>query len=98
TREQTAKAARSFAARVRARGLGIHRDGPKKGHHLPLSAPFAYLGYTFSVPNVSVRSSTIERLLHSLASKISDYQYNRDRTLQRKQYLNGESLREAFLD
>ncbi len=95
---ETAKAARSFAARIRARGLAIHKTGPKKGHHSPISIPFSYLGYIFDKSKVTVRESTVERLLQSLASKITDYKHNSERILQRKQFLTKDSLRDAFID
>ncbi|GAB3754716.1 hypothetical protein GCM10028795_26510 [Lysobacter olei] len=95
---ETAKAVRSFGARVRARGLATHLTGEKKGHHSPLTEPFSYLGYVFRMPNVSVRESTVERLLQSLAAKITDYKYNKTRNLDRRPYLTKDSLREAFID
>ncbi len=55
SKEATAKAAKSFAARIRIRGLSVHTKGAKKGHHLPLCEPFGYLGYVFRMPKVTVR-------------------------------------------
>ncbi len=98
SKEDTAKAVRSFGARVRARGLATHLSGDKKGHHSPLTDSFSYLGYVFRMPNVSVRESTVERLLQSLAAKITDYKYNKQRILEKRQYLTADSLREAFID
>jgi hypothetical protein len=98
SKDETLKAVRSFGARVRARGLATHRSGDKKSHHQPLSQSFGYLGYVFKVPEVTVRDSTVERLLQSLASKITDYKYNKARTLARKSYLTPDTLRSAFLD
>jgi hypothetical protein len=96
--EETKRAQRSFAARVRARGLSVHKIGDKKSHHLPLSKPFHYLGYSFSMPRVTVRDSTIERLIHSLAGKISDYRHNHQRVVERKEYLTEDLYRNVFLD
>lgn len=97
-KEETAHAARSFVARVRARGLSVHGITSTKGHHQPLHQKFSYLGYDFALPLVTVRDSTVERLLHSLASKIADYKYNKERLLARKPYLTPVTLRAAFLD
>lgn len=97
-KNETEKAARSFAARARARSLSIHGISSKKGHHLPLNCRFGYLGYEFALPLVTVREITIERLLQSLASKITDYKYNKARTLARKPYLTADTLRSAFLE
>ena len=98
SKELTAKAAKSFSARARARGLSVHGIASAKGHHLPLAQRFSYLGYDFRLPNVTVRASTVERLLQSIAAKITDYKYNKERTLSRKSYLTKSTLRSAFLD
>lgn len=97
-RDETKKAQRSFAARVRARGLSVHKLGDKKSHHLPLSKSFHYLGYSFSMPKVTVRASTIERLIHSLAGKISDFKHNHQRVVERKEYLTEEVYKNIFFD
>ncbi len=97
-KEETIKAQRSFAARVRARSLSVHSSGAKKGHHLPLTSKFSYLGYVFCFPAITIREATVERLLHSLAAKISDYSHNKDAILRRKPYLTSETLREVFLE
>lgn len=97
-REETKKAQRSFAARVRARGLSVHKLGDKKNHHSALSTPFHYLGYSFSMPKVTVREATIERLIHSLAGKISDYKHNHLRVVERKEYLTEELYQKVFLE
>lgn len=98
SREATAKAAKSFAARARIRGMSVHGIGSAKGHHLPLANRFSYLGYDFQLPKVTVRASTVERLLHGVAAKITDYKYNKERTLARKPYLTSDTLKDAFLD
>lgn len=97
-REETKRAQRSFAARVRSRGLSVHKLGEKKSHHLPLSLPFQYLGYSFSMPKITVRDSTVERLIKSIADKLSDYRYNHKRVVERKEYLTYELYRKIFLD
>jgi hypothetical protein len=98
SKEDTAKAARSFVARARARGLAVHNIRSKKGHHLPLASRFSYLGYEFKMPLVTVRESTVERLLLGLAAKITDFKYNKARILAKKPYLTEESLRNVFFD
>ncbi|NYZ63174.1 RNA-directed DNA polymerase [Luteimonas deserti] len=97
SKEDAAKAQRSFAARVRARSLSVHKLGDKKSHHLPLVSSFSYLGYIFQLPSITVRSSTIERLLHSIAAKLSDYRHNSSRVLERRPYLTRESYRDVFM-
>jgi RNA-directed DNA polymerase len=97
-REETKKAQRSFAARVRARGLSVHTLGHKKSHHLPIVAPFNYLGYSFHMPKVTVRESTVENLIRSLAAKVTDYKHNGQRVIERRSYLTPEMYRRVFLD
>lgn len=96
--DQTKRAQRSFAARVRARGLAVHKLGDKKSHHLPLGVPFQYLGYLFEMPKVSVRASTVERLIGSLAAQIADYKHNHKRIVERKSYLTEEMYRQVFFE
>ena len=94
----TRKAQRSFAARVRARGLSVHRLGDKKSHHQHITVPFQYLGYSFVMPRITVREATIERLIQSLASKISDYKYNHKKVVERRAYLTFETYKDIFIE
>jgi len=98
SKDATARAAKSFIARIRVRGLSVHKEGSKKRHHLPLSQPFGYLGYVFRMPKVTVRESTVEKLLQSLAAMVTDYKYGRESALSRRAYLTAETYRAAFLD
>lgn len=77
--DQVYKAFKSLRARLVRRGLSLHPLGAGKSTIEPLSTPFSYLGYVFRWPEVTVRESTIERLLQSIASKFSDYTHNRGR-------------------
>lgn len=94
----TRQAQRSFAARVRARGLSVHKLGDKKSHHQHITVPFQYLGYYFEMPKITVREATIERLIQSLASKISDYKYNHKRVVERRVYLTDQMYKNIFID
>jgi retron-type reverse transcriptase len=91
------KAFRSLRARLVRRGLSLHALGSGKSTIEPLSKPFSYLGYVFHWPVVTVREATIERLLHSIASKFSDYTHNKARRLERFKYLTPERVAEIFL-
>lgn len=91
------KAYKSLAARLRFRKLSSHPLGAGKSHISPLTKPFGYLGYHFKGPTVTVRDSTVERLLQSIAAKFSDYLHNKDRRLERFRYLDNERLKEIFL-
>ena len=91
------KAHRSLLARLRRRGLALHALGSGKSYLGPLTSPFGYLGYYFSWPAVTVRDSTVERLLQSIAAKFSDYLHNKARRPDRLKYLTEERLSEIFL-
>ena len=91
------KAFDSLRARLRRRGLSLHPIGSGKSHLQPLSMPFGYLGYTFQWPLISVRESTTERLLQSIAAKFSDYTHNKVRRLERFKYLTPDRLKDIFL-
>ncbi|MGF6574887.1 RNA-directed DNA polymerase [Paraburkholderia sp. GAS333] len=87
----------SLRARLRRRGLSLHPPGSGKSHFEPLTRPFGYLGYLFAVPTITVRASTVERLLQSLASLFSDFSHNKERRLAKLQYLTPERLKEIFM-
>lgn len=91
------KAQRSLRARLSRRGLGMHPIDKAKSHIGPISEPFGYLGYHFVAPTISVRDSTVERFLQSIAAKFSDYRHNSKRRLERRKYLTEARLQEIFL-
>lgn len=91
------KAFLSLQTRLKQRGLSLHAIGSGKSHLQPLSKPFGYLGYTFQWPLISVRESTTERFLQSIAAKFSDYTHNKSRRLERFKYLTPERLKEIFI-
>ncbi len=91
------KAFESLRARLKRRGLSLHPIGSGKSHLQQLAKPFGYLGYTFHWPLISVRDSTTERFLQSIAAKFSDYTHNKTRRLERFKYLTPERLKEIFV-
>ncbi len=91
------KAFDSLRARLKRRGLSLHPIGSGKSHLQQLSKPFGYLGYTFDWPLISVRDSTTERFLQSIAAKFSDYTHNKKRRLERFKYLTQERLKAIFV-
>jgi RNA-directed DNA polymerase len=91
------KAFRSLRARLVFRGLSLHPLGTGKTSIEPLTKAFGYLGYTFVWPAVTVREATIERLLHSIAAKFSDYTHNKTRRLERFKYLTPQRVADIFL-
>lgn len=97
TQASIQSAFRSLRSRLIPRGLSLHPAGSGKTHIEPLSQPFGYLGYTFHWPIISVRDSTIERFLQSIAAKFSDYMHNKNRRLDKFKYLTDDRLKEIFL-
>jgi len=91
------KAQQSFVSRAQRRGLSVHKVGGGKSHLTRLSDEFRYLGYVFKGRQVSVRNSTVERLLQSLAAKFSDFRHNKVRRLERQKFLTLDRLKEIFL-
>lgn len=91
------KARDSLIARLRYRGLALHDKNSSKSHFAPLANEFGYLGYQFAWPEITVRDSTVERLLQSLASKFSDYSHNKSSRLERFKYLDDERLKDIFI-
>lgn len=88
---------RSLCARLKPRGLSLHPIGKGKTSIEPLGNQFAYLGYVFNWPKISVREATIERFLQSIAAKFSDYTHNKGRRLQRSKFLTEGVLRDIFV-
>jgi RNA-directed DNA polymerase len=87
----------SFHDHLSQRGLSLHPLGSSKSHISPLTASFNYLGYTFHVPKVTVRKSSVEQLLQSLAAKFSDYKHNTEIKLAKFSGLAEQQLRRAFV-
>ena len=96
-RDAVNKAFTSLRGRLQRRGLSLHSLGSGKSHLQQLSEPLTYLGYTFHWPLISVRDSTTERFLQSIAAKFSDYTHNKTRRLERFKYLTPERLKEIFI-
>ncbi len=95
--EDVRKAQKSFVSRAQRRGLSVHKIGGGKSHITKLSDEFKYLGYVFKGREITVRESTVERLLQSLAAKFSDFVHNKQRRLERKKYLTLERVKSIFL-
>lgn len=91
------KAFSSLRSRLNYRGLKLHAEGSGKTHIQPLFKPFGYLGYTFNMPIISVRDSTIENFLQAIASKFSDYTHNKSKRLEKFKYLTEDRLKNIFL-
>jgi RNA-directed DNA polymerase len=95
--EKVRKAQRSLSARLKIRGLSLHSLKSVKSHFGPLDQSFMYLGYQFKWPIITVRPSTIERLLHSIAEKFSHYLHTKNLRLKNAKYLTADRLAEIFI-
>lgn len=86
----------SLKRRLKRRGLQLHSLSSEKTKFGPLNQDFSYLGYVFELPDITVRRSTVERFLQSIAAKISDFKHNRAKRLEKFKYLNEERLVDIF--
>lgn len=86
----------SLRRRLKLRGLSLHGRTSDKTHIGPIDQRFSYLGYEFKLPLITVRDSTFERFLQTVAAKVSDFKHNFNRRLEKHKYLNKERLVEIF--
>lgn len=96
-RDQVETAFRSLRSRLVHRGLSLHPLSSGKSFIKPIKERFGYLGYEFVHPVITVRASTVERLLQSVAAMFSGYVHNKTRRLEKHKYLDAERLAEIFL-
>jgi RNA-directed DNA polymerase len=96
-RDQVEAALRSLRSRLVHRGLALHPLGSGKSFIRPISERFGYLGYEFLHPVITVRDSTVERLLQSVAAMFSAYLHNKAIRLDKHKYLDATRLAEIFL-
>lgn len=87
----------SLSDRLKCRGLSLHPLSSGKSFIQPVQKRFGYLGYEFAHPEITVRESTVERLLQSIAAMFSGYLHNKARRLEKYKYLDGARLAEIFL-
>lgn len=87
----------SLRNRLKLRGLCLHSLNSGKSQIGAFGKPFGYLGYLFNGEKITVRDSTIERFIQSIAAKFSDFTHNKTRRLQRFSYLTEERLAEIFM-
>lgn len=91
------KGVRSLRSRLAHRGLSLHPFGSGKSYLQLASQRFGYLGYEFLMPVITVRDSTVERLLQSIAAMFSAYVHNKARRLEKHKYLDEARLSEIFV-
>jgi len=73
------------------------KNHPDKTSSNKADKPFEYLGYRFELPKITVRQSTIDKFIASIAAKFSNYRHNRQKILKNKSYLTEDKLKEVFL-
>jgi len=96
--EAPVKAAyKSLRGRLRRRGLSLHAVGSGKTQISTLQEAFGYLGYRFEGGQVTIRESTVERFLQSIAAKFSDFSHNKTRRLEKFKYLDEKRMCAIFL-
>lgn len=96
-RDDVEKAFHSLRDRLKRRGLTLHTLSSGKSFVQPIRKRFGYLGYEFMHPEVTVRESTVERLLQSIAAMFSGYVHNKKSRLAKHPYLDEARLAEIFL-
>ncbi|MBR8056800.1 reverse transcriptase domain-containing protein [Burkholderia dolosa] len=96
-RADVERAKSSLKSRLQRRGLSLHASGSNKAHFETLREPFAYLGYVFDLPMITVRPSTVERLLQSLSAQFSSFSHNKTRRLEKHRHLDLDRLKQIFL-
>lgn len=95
--EKVALALKSLKSHLEFRGLCMHPIGSGKSHFSPLESRFNYLGYTFQWPLITVRETTTERFLQSIAAKFSNYIHTKQKKLQNFKYLTDDRIKDIFV-
>jgi RNA-directed DNA polymerase len=78
-------------------GLAAHSLKSGKTQIQKFTDAFEYLGYVFRWPNLTVRDSTVERFLQSVAAMFSSYKHSKARKLAKLKYLTEERLKAIFM-
>lgn len=76
---------KNFKTKIENLGLKLNQD---KTYKKSAQEEFEYLGYHFELPKITVRTSTIEKFIHSIAAKFSSYIHNREKRLRKLKRLN----------
>ncbi|MDJ0599514.1 MAG: reverse transcriptase domain-containing protein [Crocosphaera sp.] len=58
---------------------------------------FNYLGYSFNLPNITIKQSSVDRFIDSIVSKFSNYQHNKQKFLKKHKYLTNDKIKEIFI-
>ncbi|MEM9926839.1 MAG: reverse transcriptase/maturase family protein, partial [Cyanobacteria bacterium P01_D01_bin.50] len=102
-KENIDKIEKIFRNKIKIINLKINEEKTEK---TSLDKEFEYLGYRFESEKITVRTSTIEKFIHSIAAKFTSYTYNREKRLSKIQKRNKglkhnpavEKLKEIFVE
>lgn len=97
-KESVSKAYLSIRRKLKLRGLNTHPPSSPKTHLGYLNQPFGFLGYVFNGNDITVRDSTLEGFLQSIAARFSDFTHNKNRRLKKYPHLSIDDLKEIFVD
>lgn len=56
------------------------------------------MGYVFNANVITVRDSTVESFIKSIASRFSDYLHNKNKRLKKYTHLTVDDLKDVFLE
>ncbi|WP_241626391.1 reverse transcriptase domain-containing protein [Rosenbergiella epipactidis] len=97
-KESVLKAYLSIRRKLKLRGLNTHPPSSPKTHLGYLNQPFGFLGYVFKGNDITVRDSTLEAFLQSIAARFSDFTHNKNRRLKKYPHLSIDDLKEIFVE
>jgi prophage PSPPH06, putative reverse transcriptase/maturase len=78
--------------------LIVHEQNKGKTILHDAQRSFDYLGYSFLLPQITVKKSTVERFVQSIASKFSEYVHSKQHRLNKYKYLNEDRIKQIFID
>ncbi|HDK8895750.1 TPA: maturase [Escherichia coli] len=88
----------SLRRRLKYRGLNTHPPTSSKTRLGFLNESFSFLGYVFNANVITVRDSTVESFIKSIASRFSDYLHNKNKRLKKYTHLTVDDLKDVFLE
>lgn len=97
-KESVSKAYLSIRRKLKLRGLNTHPPSSPKTHLGHLNQPFGFLGYVFKGNDITVKDSTLEAFLQSIAARFSDFTHNKNRRLKKYPHLSIDDLKEIFVE